>query len=184
MSIYTRTGDLGKTSLGGGIRISKSNCLIGIFGDLDEFNSLLGLVLNYAKTKEAKLILPKVQGFLLNLGAEISRSSRGTFSKISQRDVKDLEDAIDGIEKKLPQLKNFILPGGSPSGAWLHLARALCRRLERGLVQGKTSRRPIESHSLAFINRLSDFLYVLARWENLKSKSRETVWPVQKKPAA
>ncbi len=180
MKIYTRAGDQGQTSLGSGKRIKKSECLLEVLGSLDELNCLLGLCLNFAKTKEAQKNLPKIQRQIFCLGAEISGSPLKSFEPIGERDVKFLENQIDRIEAKLVKLRNFILPGGSTGSGFLHLSRAVCRRAERNLVEHlwrfHESQKSSSQSLIPFINRLSDYLFVLARFENQTTKHKEALW--------
>lgn len=176
MKIYTKTGDDGETSLRNGVRVKKFDCLIEVLGNLDELNCVLGLSINFIKTKEAKRLIPKIQNSLFNMGSEISLSTQDSYKKISENEVKELEFEIDEIEKKLSPLKAFILPDGKKGGSFIHLARAVCRRSERSLTKyliGKKIKSPVLS---AYINRLSDFLFVLGRLENKITGKKETLW--------
>lgn len=181
MRIYTRTGDKGQTSLANGKRVSKTNCLVEIFGNLDELNSLLGICLNLVKSKEAKIIIPKFQNYIFSLGSQIALARPGTFEEITGENVKELEIYIDRVEKKLPRLKNFVLPGGTPSAAFLHLARAVCRRAERTVVTTIKPKLNNQKNLIPFINRVSDLLFVLARLENKLAKGKEIYWNRAKK---
>lgn len=180
MPIYTRTGDKGKTSLANGQRVSKTDCLVEVFGDLDEFNSLLGVCLNYAKTPQVKVIFPFLQDRVFNLGSHIAGAKKGTFREITKMDVFKLEKEIDRVESKLPKLRNFIIPGGSLSGAFIHLARTVCRRVERHLVKGVFPSKKYDPVVYAFINRTSDLLFVLARLENKNAQITEKYWNLAK----
>lgn len=179
MTIYTKTGDQGKTSLGNSKRIGKENCLISTLGDLDELNCLLGLSINFVKNKEIRKSLATLQNLIFSIGAEIalgSLPSRRDFHRLSGEDVLNIEKGIERIEKQLSTLRAFILPGGSKGAACLHLARAVCRRGERSIVElynlGKIKNKTI----LPFMNRLSDFLFVLARVENKRAKKPDVLW--------
>lgn len=179
VSIYTKTGDKGKTSLSNGKRIGKENCLISALGDLDELNCLLGLSTKFVNNKEVKKSLATLQNLIFNIGAEISeggQSSHREFHHLCEKDILNLEKSIDGIEKQLPPLQAFILPGGSLGASFLHLARAVCRRVERNIVELYNSRRIKNKVILPFTNRLSDFLFVLARMENKRTKNPDVLW--------
>lgn len=181
MSIYTRGGDKGKTALANGKRVAKINCLIEIFGNLDELNSLLGICLNLTKSKEAKLIIPKLQNSIFSLGSQIAKARPGTFQEVTGYAVKELEIYIDRVEKNLRKINKFILPGGSLSAAFLHLARAVCRRAERTLVETIKTPKKDEKYLIPFLNRMSDLLFVLARLENKTKKTKEIYWNDVKK---
>ncbi len=179
--IYTRTGDEGLTSLYGGQRIPKHRTRLEVVGTLDELNAALGVALSEIKTKDIRQPLLEVQNLLFNIGAEVAEG--GTKAKrmiddtlrIDPIKVARLEQLIDTFDQKLPQLTTFILPGGSPAGARLHHARAICRRAERTLARLNDEEK-VNPASLMFINRLSDFLYVLARTVNQRAKVAETEW--------
>lgn len=176
MRIYTRTGDKGQTSLANGQRVPKTDCLIEIFGNLDELNSLFGICLNQVKSSEAKVIIPKLQSYIFSLGSQIAKARPNTFQKITAKEVKELEVYIDRVENKLSNINKFILPGGSTSAAFLHLARSVCRRAERTVVATIKAKDPDQNNLIPFINRVSDLLFVLARLENKLSKNKEIYW--------
>ena len=173
MKIYTGTGDRGKTSLFSGERISKADTRIDAYGDLDELNSILGALAAHLSA-EVKLVaeLQQIQSGLFQAGAWLATlpgaPSTDSLQEISLEQIDFLEKAIDRFEKELPVIKAFILPGGHISAAWAHVARTVCRRCERKVVllisksmQGKGTE-PYQ-RLLVFLNRLSDFLFVLAR---------------------
>ena len=173
MKIYTGTGDRGKTSLFSGERISKANARIDAYGDLDELNSLLGALAAHLSAEE-KLVaeLQQIQSDLFQAGAWLATRPDApavdSLREISSDQIKFLEKAIDRIEKELPVLKAFILPGGHITAAWAHVARTVCRRGERKVVvfitesiKGETAE-PYQ-RLLVYLNRLSDYLFVLAR---------------------
>lgn len=179
MKIYTRTGDHGQTSLVPGHKISKANALVSCLGDLDELNCFMGLSLAFSKNRLTKKILPLLQNLIFSAGAELSGWKPVTghnFRKIGQSDVTLLENYIDQIEEALESLKNFILPGGSESAAFLHVARAVCRRAERTLVGLNLHKKVKNSFLLPLLNRTSDLLFILARNENRGFARKETVW--------
>jgi len=168
--IYTRTGDSGETGMADGTRIAKDDILIQVQGDIDELNSMLGLLITKITENEFKDILHNIQHDLFDLGAEISLS-QNLFDDVR---VRWLEAKLDKINAALHPLREFILPGGSETASICHLARCLCRRAERNFV---TLSRDKETNpeSMAYINRLSDFLFVLAR-AILKQEGKEEIY--------
>ena len=177
MKIYTKKGDSGETSLFGGDRVSKSSERIEAYGNVDEINSLVGLAASYDLSDKGTKYLRKVQEQLFVLGADLATppSSQTRINRIGQEDIQFLEDAIDEMEKDLETLKNFILPGGSQPGATLHVARTVCRRAERATVACQEVDN-ISDECLKYLNRLSDFLFVVARYENKQAGIREETW--------
>lgn len=178
--IYTRTGDKGETGLIGGARIAKDHARIAALGDVDEVNAALGLAraLLAAHKPSAPLSqeLESIQADLFELGAELAADpGKPPAPRIKDAAAKALEKSIDRMTAELPRLKSFILPGGSPAGAALHLARAVCRRAERSAIAlAKVS--PVRPELLVYLNRLSDFLFTLARLANLRAGNPETPW--------
>ena len=169
--IYTRTGDAGKTGAADGSRISKSDSLIHAQGDIDELNSLLGLLVSKLDVHEVIDLIKQIQNDLFDLGAEISLSQL----RITEDHVTNLENRLDHFNAALPPLKEFILPGGGEAASICHLSRAVCRRAERGLV-ALDSERPMGKQALAYINRLSDLLFVLARFITRQLNETEVYW--------
>lgn len=177
MKIYTKKGDSGETSLFGGTRVPKSSERIEAYGTVDELNSFVGLAASYDLSSEGTDYLRRVQELLFTLGADLATppSSKTRIDRIASEDVSFLENAIDEMEKDLKPLKNFILPGGSQAGATLHAARTICRRAERAVVAcGEVDE--ISEECIKFLNRLSDFLFVIARHENKHAGVREETW--------
>ena len=178
--IYTRTGDQGETALFGGGRVAKSNVRVEAYGSVDELNSVLG----WAMTQlEAGLLtrLEQVQADLFTIGAilatpeERTRGRKPSIPSLREERVKDLELWIDEMEAELPELRTFILPGGSPGGAAVHVARTVCRRAERRVVALSTEE-SIQTVIVTYLNRLSDLLFVLARSVNQKTSVPERAW--------
>lgn len=169
MRIYTKTGDRGKTGLFGGKRVSKSDPRLAAYGDTDELNALLGLARNQNRDPSVDETLKRIQNDLFDLGRLLATPDP------KRLDVSFLEEAIDRLDRELPPLRNFILPGGSELASTLHLARTVCRRAERDVV-ALAEREPVAEEALAYINRLSDFLFVLARWVNFKEGVAESPW--------
>lgn len=177
MKIYTKRGDSGDTSLFGGQRVSKSAKRIRAYGTVDELNSFVGLAASYELSDTGTAHLRKLQEQLFVLGADLATPppSETRIDRIGEEEVSFLEEAIDEMEKELKPLKNFILPGGSQAGATLHIARTICRRAERAVVACRQSDE-ISDFSVKFLNRLSDFLFVLARFENKQKGTPEESW--------
>lgn len=182
MKIYTKKGDTGDTSLFGGQRVSKSTERIEAYGTVDEVNSLVGLAASYDLSEKGTAYLRKVQELLFILGADLATppSSKARIDRIAEKDITFLEEAIDEMEKELESLKNFILPGGSQSGATLHVARTVCRRAERSAVACAEVDN-ISNECIKFLNRLSDFFFVIARFENKQADVREESWKPDRK---
>ncbi len=176
MKIYTRTGDDGSTSLFSGERVSKTNLRVEACGALDELNCLIGAARAASPTPPAEAYLATIQGHLFSLGADLATSERKPGApRITRGDVEWLETEIDRMVADLPPLRHFILPGGSASAAQIHLSRAVCRRAERVVVDLATGEE-LSRDALRFLNRLSDFLFTLARYENLLSGFPEPEW--------
>jgi cob(I)alamin adenosyltransferase len=178
MKIYTKTGDAGETSLFGGLRVRKCDPRVAAYGDVDELNAQLGLARVSSTDAEIDAALVQLQRDLFALGAQLADpsgkiSSRVSKAALNDADVVRLEDLIDTLEAGLPPLRQFILAGGSECGAALHVARAVCRRAERGMVSLEPAVDPV---LLKYINRLSDLLFVLARTANHRAGAAETPW--------
>lgn len=181
MKIYTKKGDSGETSLFGGSRVSKSSMRIDAYGTVDELNSVVGLAASYSLSPKGTLLTQRVQEYLFVLGADLAtpKSSDTRINRISETEINYLEKAIDEMEDELSPLKNFILPGGSQAGATFHLARTVCRRAERAAVSC-SEEEEISTAAIKFLNRLSDFLFVLARYENKYAGTAEETWTPKK----
>jgi len=178
MKIYTKTGDDGTTSLFSGGRVSKTHLRVEAYGTVDELNSILGLVRAYQPHARTDEWLGRVQRQLLNMGADLATpldSKADWVVRIDAEMVTWLEQAIDEMTAELPELKNFILPGGSLVAANIHVARTVCRRAERIVVQLQDNE-PLGDNVLNYLNRLSDFLFTLARWENMQAGIPEDKW--------
>lgn len=180
MKIYTKSGDSGETSLFGGERVSKDNLRIETYGTIDELNAVLGLALTEIEDEELKQVLLSIQNDLFVVGADLAtpRSNNGKDGYITRIDnsySERMEELIDSFSERLPELRAFILPGGSRSAAWLHLARTVCRRAERKIV---TLSHTVEigNSLVVYLNRLSDLLFVLARQANAVKNSPDVVW--------
>ena len=175
--IYTRTGDDGMTSLGNGSRIAKDSSRITAIGDVDELNSIVGMVLAYDVSDSIRRYLTEIQHDLFNIGAELSVPERVIVAK---SDVQRLEHDLDGLNKDLPALKEFILPGGGVSAATCHLARAVCRRSERSTIALARSEF-VNPLAIVYLNRLSDLLFVICRILARDSGYAESLWRSPKK---
>jgi cob(I)alamin adenosyltransferase len=176
--IYTKTGDKGETSLANGQRVIKSHDLVEMYGTSDELNSAIGLAISFFPKDLSSEEILRIQNLLFELGSELAgfRKENLEESIILETDVEMLEKSIDFMQEKLPVLKSFILPGGSPASSFLHLARTICRRLERLMVKHKNSGGEIFDNSLKFVNRLSDYLFVLARYVNNIEGRSDILW--------
>ena len=178
MKIYTRTGDTGDTSLFGGQRVPKDALRIEAYGTVDELNSVIGVTIAECDDEEIARILAGLQRNLFELGADLATprpSSRKSVRRIEPRDSTSLEQTIDTLESKLKTLRSFILPGGSPLAARLHVARTVCRRAERCVVR-LSRHEDIGDGLIVYLNRLSDLLFVLARFANSRANVPEMRW--------
>lgn len=175
--IYTRGGDKGKTSLGDGARVSKTDARVEAYGDVDETNAVIGLVRLHT-TGEADDMLARIQNDLFDLGADLCTPEQENPKypplRIASEQVERLEQEIDRLNAELSTLNSFILPGGSVASAHLHLARTVCRRAERRMIALSDSE-SINLAAIAYINRLSDFLFVLGRYLNNKG-TEDILW--------
>ncbi len=177
MKIYTRTGDSGKTQLFGGLRVQKDNLIIEACGTLDELNSVLGLVYSGLKDNEKKGKIQRIQKNIFTLGVELN-GAQG-YRKIGQEEINKLEEWIDEIEITIPKLTHFILPSGDKNASLVHVARAICRRSERRVVKLSESE-TLRDEVVAYLNRLSDYLFMLAREINHNKKIQEVEWKGKK----
>lgn len=173
MTIYTRTGDSGQTSLYGGIRVLKSSLRVSSYGTVDELNSLLGVALSKIKDRKISKFIGCIQKDLFSIGSFLA----GAKIDIAELPIRviEMEQMIDWADDKLPELKNFILPSGAEDATFLFYARAVARRCERILVE-LNQKEPIDKKILIYFNRLSDLLFELARYLNFKSGIKETIW--------
>jgi cob(I)alamin adenosyltransferase len=179
MKIYTKTGDLGETSLLGGARVPKDHLRVAAYGDVDETNAALGVVRALA-LPPLETLLFAIQKDLFAIGAQLADPSHKVASKrakaaVTAAHVRRLEGAIDSREAKLPPLRSFVLPGGAPAAAFLHQARTVCRRAERSVVT-LAREADVDPRIIVYLNRLSDLLFVLARFENHRAGIAEDRW--------
>ena len=174
--IYTRGGDKGETSLGDGSRVSKLDCRIGAYGTVDELNSALGVALAADLPEELRPVLERVQNELFDVGADLSVPWGVTDRlRVEEGMIERLERDCDAFNADLPELRSFVLPGGTEAAARLHVARTICRRAEREVLLGA---REVELNPdvLRYLNRLSDLLFILARAANARAGSDEPLW--------
>ncbi len=173
MSIYTKTGDGGTTSLGNGARVSKASLRVEAYGTVDELCSLLGLLRAMEIGEQHQSMLLNLQKMLMRYSAEVSLCKG---YKVAEEDVKMLETGIDAQQKVLPPLRHFIVPGGSAAAAQCHVARCVCRRAERLMVRLSEAEGNVSELSVCVLNRLSDYLFVLARTLCSTANINETFW--------
>jgi cob(I)alamin adenosyltransferase len=187
MKIYTGTGDGGKTSLFSGERISKNDARIEAYGVVDELNSSIGAIIAFLPSgpqiEALHSELTLIQSNLFRVGAWLATTadspSATYLQAISEHDIQELEEQIDRMQSILPALKEFILPGGHPSAAWSHIARTVCRRAERQIVSLIGQSIPADDGTysmLMYINRLSDYFFVMARYCNYLSGMEDQAW--------
>ncbi|HTO55058.1 MAG TPA: cob(I)yrinic acid a,c-diamide adenosyltransferase [Myxococcota bacterium] len=178
MKIYTKGGDTGETSLFGGERVRKNTPRVAAYGEVDELNSVLGVARAEVTHADLRAKLETIQSSLFDLGGELATPNaraKKTGPRVGEHDVVELEGWIDALETELEPLRNFILPGGAPGAAFLHLGRTVCRRAERAVIT-LSEHEPIESLLIRYLNRLSDFLFVLARVVNQRAGVAEPQW--------
>ena len=163
--IYTRSGDHGETGLGDGTRVTKASARVTAYGEVDELNAVLGLVACHASAEQE--LVRTIQNDLFDVGADlcVPATDDGGALRVRPEQTTRLEQEIDRRNERLQPLRSFVLPGGTPAAAWLHLARTVCRRAERSVVALMQSE-PVNPHVLAYLNRLSDLLFVMARVAN------------------
>ena len=166
MKIYTKTGDTGKTSLLGGSRVSKSDLQIEAYGNVDELNSNIGLLRDLVTNEEVRSLLINIQNKLFTIGAYLANDQKKTTIKLPALNVgiiEVLEQSIDKMEEELEPLTKFILPGGHPSVSQTHICRSVCRRSERSVIRFNDSSENVNPIVIQYLNRLSDYLFVLGR---------------------
>ena len=178
-TIYTRKGDEGETSLGGGQRVPKDSARVAAYGAVDELNSAIGVALAHGLSPRLQAALPVIQNELFHLGSDLAfreeDKQKYALPQIEERHVQQLEEWIDELNDVVGPLQNFILPGGSIGTAHLHAARTTCRRAERDVL-ALARAEPIGGLVLPYLNRLSDLLFVMARYENHQRGIAEPLW--------
>lgn len=178
MKIYTRTGDKGETSLIGGTRVPKFHLRIECYGTVDELNSYIGLIQCQDIDPRAKQLLKEIQDRLFTIGSSLAadpEKSRMKIPDLHAEDITLLEQEMDQMNEILPDLKNFILPGGNTVVSYCHIARCICRRAERLTVQLSTESE-VDNQVMIYLNRLSDYLFVLGRKLGFDANADENVW--------
>ncbi|HUI23435.1 MAG TPA: cob(I)yrinic acid a,c-diamide adenosyltransferase [Nitrososphaerales archaeon] len=175
--MYTRRGDSGDTSLYGPRRVRKDDPRVEAYGTIDELNSVIGIIVSQSKDKALTSQLNEIQRMLFVAGGDAATDTRGghVVPRIGRSHTKRLEELTDELLSKLPPLSNFILPGGSPTGAMLQFARTVCRRAERRIVTASRSQE-MSPELVPFFNRLSSYLFNLSRWANTSAGKQEDVW--------
>ena len=175
--IYTKKGDKGKTSLFGGKRLSKDHLRIETYGTVDELNAYVGLVRDCVEEKDLRELLKRIQDTLFTLGGILASApgKKPDSLNLKEEEITILEEAIDLMEGKLPALKNFILPGGHTTVSYCHLARVVCRRAERRTV-ALAQTEEVEEIAIRYLNRLSDYLFVLSRKLGQDLGVKEVEW--------
>jgi cob(I)alamin adenosyltransferase len=178
MKIYTKTGDKGTTALLGGTRVSKAHLRLEAYGTVDELNAYIGLVSDQEVNSARRGLLKQVQDRLFTIGANLAAAPGKEVPRmpgLQQADIAMLEEAIDEMEEELPPLKNFILPGGHQAVSFCHVARTVCRRAERHVVHLNETEE-VDEMVIRFLNRLSDYLFVLARKMGKELGAGELSW--------
>jgi len=179
MKIYTRTGDDGTTGLIGGTRVKKYNIRLESYGTIDELNSYMGYIRSMQADKVVDNVLETIQNKLFVIGANLATEESITLIKkrlpCKKDDIELLEREMDRMNESLPELRNFILPGGSQVSSVCHVARTVCRRAERRIVELADSH-DVDDILIKYVNRLSDYLFVLSRYLNMAQKSPEILW--------
>lgn len=180
--LYTRTGDRGQTGLFGGRRVPKDHPRVAAYGAIDELNAALGLAISYIRQRRLVASLQTIQNELFNIGAELAtvgpvRSRRKEAASLRLEGAKTewLESLIDEYDARVPPLRTFVLPSGTTAASALHVARTVCRRAEREVV-ALARKQPINAAITTYLNRLSDLLFVLARYVNKAARRRELLW--------
>ena len=178
MKIYSKKGDKGKTSLIGGKIVDKHNLSVDAYGTIDELNSFIGLLKDYVEDKKIKKVLNNIQLKLFSVGSILASAGDNNFSEkvsIEKKDIEDIESNIDNMNDHLPKLKNFIIPGGHKISSYCHVCRSICRRAERRISELNNLYK-INPHILSYVNRLSDFFFVLSRHIKHSDNVEETYW--------
>ncbi len=178
MKIYTKKGDEGMTSLIGGTRVSKASLRIDTYGTVDELNSYIGWVRDLAGEIANKNLLIDIQDRLFTIGSHLAadpEASRMKLPELREENITELEKAMDEMESQLPEMKSFVLPGGHQAVSCTHVARCVCRRAER-LAVHLNSDSPVNPLIIKYLNRLSDYLFVLSRFLTMKLGAEETPW--------
>ncbi len=179
MKIYTKTGDKGETSLIGGTRVKKSHARIEAYGTVDELNAFIGVVRDQDVNQKRQAIFSEIQDRLFTIGSSLAtdpdRAGKTVLPDLHEQDLAFLENEMDLLDQKLPPLRNFILPGGHPAVSFCHVARSVCRRAER-LAIALQEESYVAELVIKYLNRLSDFLFVLSRAISFELDVKEITW--------
>jgi len=180
MKIYTKTGDKGTTSLIGGTKVSKSHVRIEAYGTVDELNSYIGLCKDLLTDENSTAALKEIQDRLFTIGSALAcdpaKETKMKIPDLHEADIEVLEKGIDKMNDSLPAMKSFILPGGHPFISHLHIARCICRRAERCCVRLELEEKEIDSRIIKYLNRLSDYLFILARYTGHRLNIEDIPW--------
>lgn len=180
MKIYTKTGDGGKTSLIGGTKVDKNDVRINAYGTVDELNSFVGFAGDFCTDLAIRGILKEIQDRLFTIGSELAcdpnKEMKMQIPDLHESDIELLEKEMDRMESELPPLRNFILPGGHPASSSMHLARSVCRRAERCCVALNAAQGNVPPLIIKYLNRLSDYFFMLSRYMSLKNNAAEIAW--------
>lgn len=187
-NLYTKMGDNGETGLVSGTRVSKADARIDLYGEVDELNSWVGIAITNMELshfQEEVDYLKRVQSYLFNLGSnlacEVAMREKYKLPKLTDEVISELEGKIDYLDKNCPPLKHFVLPGGTKAASCLHLCRTVCRKIERKMIQFRNEHEEeLPVHAAPFMNRLSDFFFILSRYANVKSGIPEELWLPEK----
>jgi cob(I)alamin adenosyltransferase len=178
--IYTKTGDKGTTSLIGGTKVLKSDLRIEAYGTVDELNSWIGLCHDMNSDENAGKVLREVQDRLFTIGSSLAcdpgKEPKMKIPDLHENDIVGLENEMDKMNEVMPPMKNFILPGGNPLVSYLHIARCVCRRAERCTVRLESEKTDVENIIIKYLNRLSDYLFILARYTAHQLNVEEIPW--------
>jgi cob(I)alamin adenosyltransferase len=183
LKIYTKTGDKGLTSLIGGTRLPKQHIRIEAYGTVDELNSHIGLLRDVVENSEKKELLVSIQDRLFTMGSHLAADPEKNKMKLPdlfEEDIIVLEKAIDEMNEKLPEMKSFVLPGGHVHVSYCHIARCVCRRAERAVLRLAENEKVEEIH-YKYLNRLSDYLFMLCRWLSHELNAEEIPWKPKSK---
>jgi cob(I)alamin adenosyltransferase len=180
LKIYTKTGDRGTTSLIGGTKVLKSHIRIESYGTVDELNSWIGVILDHVSDEKSDKTLRQIQDRLFTIGSSLAcdpeKEPKLRIPDLHDEDVRLLEQEIDRMNESLPEMKSFILPGGHPAVSFAHVARCVCRRAERICVGMQAEGMEVEALVLQYLNRLSDYLFIIARYITHLTGSEEIKW--------
>lgn len=180
MKIYTKTGDAGKTSLIGGTRVLKSDSRIEAYGTVDELNSFTGVLYDHVDDPHIKSVIKEIQDRLFTIGSELAcdpdKNIKMPIPDLHDFDIQLLEKEMDEMDGQLPPMRNFILPGGAPAVSHAHVARSVCRRAERRCIQLVAEDGKVHELIIKYLNRLSDYFFMLARYLAMKLNAPENIW--------